>query len=251
MNKDDWGEVIKGHPEMATDLPLLARFLSLVDLALETRESRLQKALGVQHFLFLGQMEGLLLLARSAKWIAIPAIASTVFRLALEGVYLARNPKSLDDFVSFGWYESNCVPRIEGPERFRLEEFKEMQRDREKICETMRSDWENKTSWHGHTVDGLAVAVGMTGLLPLYRSAFEICNGNPAGFMSISKVGRLLFDRNREKSTPVMVSGESLLLVCCSTFYFYEEIVKVFNISNEIVLQSLDDLYKTLVKHNN
>ena len=251
MNKNDWDEVSKWHPDLADDLQIVARFLGLVDLAMETRESRLHKALGLQHFLLIGQMDGLLLLARSAKWIAIPAIASAIFRIAMESIYLARNPKCLDDFISFRWYESNCVPKVESPAIYRLETLNELQREHQQICETMRLNYGNKTSWHGHTVDELAVAVGMAGLLPLYRSAVQISNGNSAGFMTRSRAGRLLFDRHREKTTPVMVSGGSLLLACCSTYYFYEEIVKVFNISNEIVLQSFNDLSTALEKHDN
>ncbi|MGD0295370.1 MAG: hypothetical protein ABSB30_16100 [Terracidiphilus sp.] len=66
MNKTDWGKVSQWYPELVNDLQLYARFLGLVDLGLEKRENRLQKALGVQHFLLRGQMEGLLLLSRSA-----------------------------------------------------------------------------------------------------------------------------------------------------------------------------------------
>jgi hypothetical protein len=156
----------------------------------------------------------------------------------------------LDEFVTFSWYEANCIPKVEGKEKFRLEVLNEIQRDMEKICEKLRPNYGNRASWHGHTIDGLAFAVGMNKLLPLYRSAVQTCNGNPTGFMSRSRSGRLLFDRNREKSTPIMVSSDSLLLACCSAFYFYEEIVKVFGISSELVLKSLDDIHEALEKHN-
>ncbi len=251
MNRNEWDGVGEWYPDLVVDLQLVAKFLDLVDLAIETRESRLHKALGLQHFLLMGQMDGMLLLAKSAKWIAIPAIASAIFRIAMESVYLARNPKYLDDFISFRWYESNCVPKVLSPAIYRLETLNELQREHQQICETLRLDYENRTSWHGHTVDELAAAVGMAGLLPLYHFAVQISNGNPAGFMTRSRAGRLLFDRHREKTTPVMASGGSLLLACHSTYYFYKEIVKVFNISSEIVLHSFNDFHTALEKHDN
>lgn len=250
MIKNDWAEVSKLHPDLVMDLQLVTRFLGLVDLAVATRATRLQKALGTQHFLFLGQMEGLLQLAKSANWIAIPAIASALFHIALEGTYLARNPSCLNEFVSFSWYETNCISRIEVQKQFHLDSLEEMRRDREALCEKIRSNYCDRTTWHGHTVDGLAAAVGMSGLLPLYRYAIRTCNGNPTGLMFRSKAGRFIFDQCREKYLPAMVSWDSLLLACCSTFYFYDAIVKAFGISNEIILKSLDDIYIALDKHN-
>lgn len=239
MNQDGWRELSTWYPESARDCQNLEHFLTLVDSELKTRRGRLQNALGLQHFILTQETSGLFMLAKSGIWLAIPPIASSVFRIASEGVYLSEHPNRITDFVDFGWYETykEREPRPIEEDGIYADIAEQLKEDEKSKFDKLRPTYQKKTSWHDHDVDSLAESVGMAYLLPIYHSTTRLAKGTTIGFMSRGKGGRLWFDRHRENTTPVMEVGSAFVMVCHSMYHFYKAVLGTFEISNETILQ--------------
>lgn len=248
MKQDGWGELEEWYPETARDLDNLEHFLALANGGLESRKGRIQKALGVQHFVLSEQVRGLVLLARSGAWLAILPIASSIFRIAMEGIYLSEHPNSVDDFVEFSGYQDHCGCEPPTEDGLYPEIVKVIRDDQKKKFEKLRSGYQNKISWHDHDVETLAQAVEMEYLLPIYYSTSRLAQGSPTRFISNGKGGRLLFDHHREKTTPVMAVGNALLMVCHSACHFYQTVLDEFVVSNEMIHRSLNNFKDGLAK---
>lgn len=248
MNQDGWGELAKWYPESACDFQNLEHFLALIDSGLKTRKGRLQNALGTQHFVLSQQMSGIFLLAKSGIWLAIPPIVSSIFQIAIEGIYLAKHPNRVNHFVEFSWYETHAEPKPIKADGLYADIAKRIHEDRKSKFEKLRPGYQNKTSWHDHDVDSLAEAAGMGYLLPVYHSTSRLAQGSPIGFTSNGKGGRVWFDRHREKTTPVIAVGNALIVVCHSTYHFYQAILSAFDISNEMILQAFEVFRSTLTR---
>lgn len=250
MKQDGWGVLGEWNPEIARDIENLEHFLALANGGLESRKGRVQKALGVQHLVLSEQVRGLSLLARSGAWLAILPIASSIFRIAMEGIYLSEHPNSVDDFVEFSWYEGHCECEPPTEDGSYAEIVKVIHDDQQKKFEKLHSGYQNKVSWHDHDLETLAEAVGMEYLLPIYRSTSRLAQANPVRFMTNGKGGRVWFDRHREKTTPVMAVGDTCLMVCHSTCHFYQAVLNEFVVSNEMIRQSFNDFKDGLAKCN-
>jgi hypothetical protein len=246
MNPDGWGKLAEWNPDAATDLQRADHFLDLIGTCLEGRKGRLQRALGVQHFILSTEAKGVVLLAKSGLWLPILQNAASIFRIAVEGIYLSEHPGKVNDFVEFSWYEANReegLPRTNHPYPDIANES--FQRRQEKVARLHSTGW-NRKSWHKHDLESVAMTVGLDYLLPLFCSSFSLAGGRPAGFMSMGKGGILLLDRHREKLTPAIAASDAIILVCHSLYHFYRALLRAFDVSNDMVLQAFDDLQESL-----
>jgi hypothetical protein len=245
-----WGELAKWYPESARDFQNLKHFLALIEGGLKTRNGRLQNALGTQHLILSQQLSGIFMLAKSGTWLAIPPLVSSVFQIAIQGIYLSEHPNRVTDFVEFSWYETHTESEPIEADGLNADIAKGINEDRKNKFEKLHLGYQHKTSWHDHDVDSLAEAVGMAYLLPVYHSTNRLAQGSPIEFMTNGKGGRLRFDRHREITTPAMAVDRSFVMVCHSTYHFYRAVLSAFDVSNEMILHAFEVFKSTLARES-
>ena len=246
VDQDGWSELEAWDPDAAADLRRADHFLELVDRSLEKRRGRLQHALGVQHLTIFTEVKGVILLAKSGLWLPILPNATAIFHVSLEAIYLARHPGKVKHFIEFSWYDAHRnenPPEVDAPY---LDIAEEMFQARRKKVGLLYPIYNDKKTWHQHDVRSLATSVGLDYLLPIANSSLNLAHANPAGYMSTGKGCILMLGRRRENLTPARAVTMASILVCHSIFHFYRELLEIFHISNEMVLQAFEDLRRSL-----
>lgn len=240
MDPNQLAEIKKHDTELAAMLQSLEQFLSYADALMETRKSRLQKALGLLHFAVIDYVQGVISLYPGEHGISMSAISVAVFDLVAGGIYLARSPKLLDDFIMFSVFDMRHPKYYLVPNPNASEWTKARRETLETEWENLRPRFQGHMSWHSLDLNELVAATDMQALHGLYDEARMVSGVNPSRFMNRSEAGSYLFTKRREQSGWYVLAP--LLLTCLCCLHFYREILRVFEVSNPLVLKAYENL---------